>query len=322
MKLSGIAGYGTGKMGNMVFSVRNGEQIVRQYNPVVSNPQTDAQVASRSRLKLMSQLAAILAPVLAIPSDGLKSKRNQFISQNYDLSFYANDEASINLDQVQLTKSSVALPSFNVTRADGEHITVSLAQDSHLNFDRIVYVCIVKQADGSMSLFDGRVVTEPGDGGVFSAELQYTAAPICVYAYGISANDDSTLTRFDNIVANSSMNLASVANRSRDLLANITYSITRGVVLDNGVTTGSAISDRAVVTISKNPSNGGSVQGAGTFALGAEVTVQATPFSDYSFAGWRLNGNIVSTATSYTFNLSGNTNLVAEFQRGGGISTD
>ena len=54
MKLNGIVGKGTGKLGASVFAISGGEQIVRQYNPVVSNPNTDAQVAQRAKLKLMS----------------------------------------------------------------------------------------------------------------------------------------------------------------------------------------------------------------------------------------------------------------------------
>lgn len=322
MKIYGINGKGTGRVGNMVFSVRNGEQIVRQYNPVVSNPQTDAQVASRSRLKLMSQLAAILAPAIAIPADGLKSKRNLFISQNYDLSFFNDGVAQINLDQIQLTKSSVAFSGLEVARDANTGITAQLSGDVHLNFDRVIYVVIAKQADGSFSLFASKVIRQAGANGNFPATLPYTASPICLYAYGIRANDDSTLTRFDSILADSQMNVAAVATRSRDLLANITYSITRGVVLEQGSDAGVVDSDKAQVTISKSPADGGTVTGAGAYDLGAQVTVTATPAAGRTFLGWKKGGSTVSTQASYTFTLSGNTNLVAQFSGGAGGDDD
>lgn len=314
MKLYGITGFGTGKLGNSVYSVRNGEQIVRQYNPVVANPQTDAQVQSRTILKLMSQLAAILAPVIAIPAEGLKSKRNLFISQNYNLAYYANGEAQIALDSVQLTKSSVAFPSVAVSRAAATGIACALSSDSHLSFDRVVYVCIAKQTDGSMSLFDTKVISEAGENGTFPGTLAYTQNAICVYAYGIRANDEATLTRFDNIIADSGMNLASVATRSRDLLANVTYSITRGVVLASGENSGSADTDKAQVTVSADPVGMGTVSGGGMQTLGSSVTVVATPGEGNVFTGWYNGATRVSTSASYTFVLSGPISLVAKFE--------
>lgn len=313
MKLYGITGFGTGKLGNSVYSVRNGEQIVRQYNPVVANPQTDAQVQSRTILKLMSQLAAILAPVIAIPAEGLKSKRNLFISQNYNLAYYSNGEAQIALDSVQLTKSSVAFPSVNVTRAQETGITCELEADSHLSFDRVVYVCIVKQTDGSMSLYDTKVISEAGQNGTFPGILAYTSNAICVYAYGIRANDESTLTRFDNIIADSGMNIAAVATRSRDLLANVTYSITRGLVLTADANSGTSDTNTVQITVSANPSSGGTVSGGGRVTLGSNVTVVATPNGGNEFGGWYNGSTKVSNSATYTFEANAPLALVAEF---------
>ena len=313
MKLYGITGFGTGKLGNSVYSVRNGEQIVRQYNPIVANPQTDAQVQSRTILKLMSQLAAILAPVIAIPAEGLKSKRNLFISQNYNLAYYSNNEAQIALDSVQLTKSSIAFPSVAVTRAQATGISCALSSDSHLSFDRVVYVCITKATDGSMSLFDTKVIKEAGENGTFPGVLAYTPNAVCIYAYGIRANDEATLTRFDNILADSGMNIAAVANRSRDLLANVTYSITRGIVLAVGEDSGSASTDKAQVTVSADPANMGAVSGGGLKALGSEVTVVATPAEGKKFSGWYNGATLVSTSATYAFTLNGPISLVAKF---------
>lgn len=313
MKVYGINGLGTGKLGNTVYSVRAGQQIARQYNPVVANPQTEGQVQSRTILKLMSQLAAILAPVIAIPADGLKSKRNIFISQNYNLAYYSNNEAQIALDSVQLTKSSVAFPSVDVERAQATGITCELAADSHLSFDRVVYVCLVKQTDGSMSLFDTKVISEAGQNGTFPGILAYTPNAICIYAYGIRANDEATLTRFDNILADSGMNIAAVANRSRDLLANVTYSITRGIVLAAGENSGTSGTDTVQITLSANPESGGTVSGGGRVTLGSNVTVVATEENGYAFSGWFNGTTKVSESRSYTFVANEPLALVGKF---------
>ena len=51
-KMYGFSGKVTGKKGDAVFAVRNGEQIIRQYNPIVANPSTQKQVDARAALKL------------------------------------------------------------------------------------------------------------------------------------------------------------------------------------------------------------------------------------------------------------------------------
>ena len=67
------------------------------------------------------------------------------------------------------------------------------------------------------------------------------------------------------------------------------------------------------ITVSANPTNGGTVSGAGTFATGSTRTVTATPNTGYNFVNWTENGNVVSTNASYSFTLNYNRNLVANF---------
>ena len=67
------------------------------------------------------------------------------------------------------------------------------------------------------------------------------------------------------------------------------------------------------VSVSASPSNGGTVSGAGTYNSGQGVTVTATPNSGYCFLNWTENGSSVSTSPIYTFNVSGNRTLVANF---------
>ena len=67
------------------------------------------------------------------------------------------------------------------------------------------------------------------------------------------------------------------------------------------------------LTTSSSPSNGGTTSGDGTYASGANVTVKATPSIGYTFTNWTQNGNIVSHSASYTFKLTSNSTLVANF---------
>lgn len=68
------------------------------------------------------------------------------------------------------------------------------------------------------------------------------------------------------------------------------------------------------ITVSADPSNGGSVTGDGTYNYGQSCTVTATANTGYTFINWTENGNVVSTNASYTFTVTSNRNLVAHFQ--------
>ena len=67
------------------------------------------------------------------------------------------------------------------------------------------------------------------------------------------------------------------------------------------------------VALSSNPTAGGTTSGGGTFNSGSSVTITATANTGYTFANWTENGNVISVNASYTFTLSSNRTLVANF---------
>jgi uncharacterized repeat protein (TIGR02543 family) len=67
------------------------------------------------------------------------------------------------------------------------------------------------------------------------------------------------------------------------------------------------------VSLSSLPVEGGSTNGSGSFDEGTDVTVTATANTGYTFVNWTLAGVEVSTNANYTFVLSANTTLVANF---------
>ncbi len=67
------------------------------------------------------------------------------------------------------------------------------------------------------------------------------------------------------------------------------------------------------VSTSSNPTAGGTTTGDGSYDEGTSVTVSATANTDYIFVDWTENGNQVSTDASYTFTISADRNLVANF---------
>jgi hypothetical protein len=87
---------------------------------------------------------------------------------------------------------------------------------------------------------------------------------------------------------------------------------------NNQVTTRTAMLTIApknyTVRVSASPIADGSVTGGGTFAGGTSETVTATPNSGHTFVHWTENGRVVSTSESYTFTVSANVTLVADFR--------
>ena len=184
MKQYGLLGKGSGKLGSSVFAIIGGEQIVRQYNPVVSNPNTAAQVAQRAKLKLMSQIAADLAAVLAIPKDGLKSSRNIFVSKNIGLCNFDNDGANVRVDKLQITAGSTNFPGLNggVT-ASG--IEVVLTSPAASDVEKVVYCLFGLGDDDQLNLVDSAVVTDASSTGIFPYEFHSEIQTGLVLAYGL-----------------------------------------------------------------------------------------------------------------------------------------
>jgi nitrogen fixation protein FixH len=68
------------------------------------------------------------------------------------------------------------------------------------------------------------------------------------------------------------------------------------------------------ITVRASPNADGMVSDGGTFTGGTSHAVTATPNTGHSFVHWTENGRVASTAESYTFTLTGNVTLVADFR--------
>ena len=71
------------------------------------------------------------------------------------------------------------------------------------------------------------------------------------------------------------------------------------------------------VTLSANPLAGGTTNGGGSFNSGASVTVSAVANVGYLFTNWTEGVVVASTNANYTFNVTANRTLVANFTLSG-----
>ncbi len=74
------------------------------------------------------------------------------------------------------------------------------------------------------------------------------------------------------------------------------------------------------VSASVNPSNSGTISGAGNYDYGQTANLTATPQTGYNFVNWTENGTQVSTNTNYSFTVTENKTLVANFEISTGIN--
>ena len=280
-----MAGTGSGKVGSMVYATVAGQQIVRQYQPVVANPSTSGQVENRAKLKLASQLASSVSKDIAIKRDGLKSSRNQFISQNYANLVYNDGLASINLNAVQLTKSNTGMPGFSADRSGGTAIAVALNADASASLDKVVYCAYTKENDGSLQALGNVVVSEAGVDGLFAGELPITDKATVIFAYGVKALTDKAAAAFGNMQVITSEKVAKLICNMSDVQSNLSVTKTAGLTLDEGSDTADS-EDDDTVTIRVIAGNGGTATGGGRYSIGDTVTLVATPNSGYRFKGW------------------------------------
>ena len=67
------------------------------------------------------------------------------------------------------------------------------------------------------------------------------------------------------------------------------------------------------ITITANLPEGGMITGAGSYLEGQTCTLAATANEGYAFVNWTENNEVVSTEATYSFIVSGDRNLVANF---------
>ena len=92
------------------------------------------------------------------------------------------------------------------------------------------------------------------------------------------------------------------------------YDTTYGYGRADAVNAANALgSCTGTVSISASPSADGTVSGGGNFSCGDTSTVVATPNTGFVFVNWTESGSAVATAASFSFTVTGNRTLVANF---------
>lgn len=207
-RLQGITGGLSGKMGSAVFRQAGGQTIATQYQPVVKNPNTGGQQAQRAKFKLMSQLAAIMAPgfgtlgTIKRAGHAAPSQRNAFTQLNFPLveveTVGEDVTATIPMEQLQLTSSFRYLPTPTAS-GRGQVITYNMNGISpEIKTVRTVTVGYAGGVASIVNIIDFPVVS----GGIANAQIDVptVAGKYTVLSFGLIPSEslEGTIS-LDNI---------------------------------------------------------------------------------------------------------------------------
>lgn len=329
-KVTSLYGKTNGKIGSIVFSTSGGYTIAREYNPHVANPNTMAQVNQRARMKLMSQLSASLAPVIAIRKEGLTSARNKFVQKNFGASYASEGVAQISYENVQITSGNSGLPQVKWlvgTEFDSPRLYAFFSDEPSTNIARVVWCLFRKTDEGKLEFVSSQITsvrTIQGSNRYFQVYFEGVSvlekssnlgANYVLYAYGMSDTSERATAQYGSLNVQNATDIARLVATRSISFSDYQFTQTRGASANSGdsqstdVPVGSA---RVFVTAL---GEGGSVSGGGVFEIGTQVTVTATPNAQYAFRAWVKNGSsqVVSTSATYTFTLNEQTDLIAQF---------
>lgn len=144
----------------------------------------------------------------------------------------------------------------------------------------------------SISVFAG--TNQPDGGSVFGGGIYNPGDPVTLIAEPAPGYHFLNWLEDGVIIEGAGAIYGFIAETTRNLVANF------------------ATQSYTIVSL-PNPGYGGDLSGAGNYAHGDWVTMQATPSEGYRFASWKAGNTIVSTNAQYSFEANANKHLVANF---------
>ena len=174
--------------------------------------------------------------------------------------------------------------------------TTGTATLTVFGYNKITYIATIQIVNGGTQSYTINVSANPTIGGTATGGGNYNQGQQCTVS--ASANAGFTFTNWteNGTVVSTQANYTFQVNSNRTLVANF-----------------QALPQNYNISVSANPTNGGTVSGGGTYQQGQSCTVNATSNNGYTFTNWTENGNVVSTNARYSFTVTGNRTLVANF---------
>lgn len=309
-----------GKIGAVVYATTAGQIIAREYNPNVANPNTVKQVNQRARLKLASQIAAAVAPVIGYPREGLVSARNAFIKANNEFFTATNGRAQVSYENLQLVKGNAGLPGIAASRSSQDGLVVKLQASADTSVSRVVYCVFKKTDENTLQYIASAVESTAGDDGLFSHSFDYFDGELVLWAYGVLDVTKTAKAKYNNYEVANAQDIATLI-MSRQLTAgDYQFTKTRGTTIFSGDSE-NVQAEEGQVMVYLTASGPGTITcdkfsgSRGAVATGTQITLTATPNSGCQFIGFKKNGvdTYFATTSPYTMQATELLDIVAVF---------
>ena len=251
----------SGKLGGAVFVIRNGKQIVREYNPRPSNPKSALQLQQRAKGNLAGRISSFV-PKAAISGLGVnnirrRSRFNQLILKGAQVSLIGNDySAKIPWESVKFSEGTV-IPAFTLQRIStgDKFISITLTglpadgipADVYASMNARLVAMIYDTKSQNLVEVTTMVATKPNQGSQAVTALPvvhpmgYTAA---VFLIPFSSADGSAVSIDAGLVGKSDEQIAASLSVNENAVA---FEYGNSLFLGQGTfaptTTSSAVSD-------------------------------------------------------------------------------
>ena len=298
-KSTHLLGKTSGRIGATVFKIVHGQQIVQEYQPKITNPNSEAQRNQRARFKLMAQLAAVMSPYAVYQREGLTSPRNIFVRENFRNSVSGDGDAAAALLDMQFAKGVLVAPVLDVETGISRGVAMTdvvLDVTNEQNkYDAVVMLVFTRTKDGTVTRHANVMMNNGGN--MFVGSYKTTRKETYLYFYGIVFNGQTEKTNYENYIVNNGSEVANLITNNIIGASNSQFSKTSAYVLE-----GREDETYDIKVYSQNAQMGTVAKSVNQET--GEVTLTATPaLGNYAFAGWRVSGSqaIVSTDNPYTF---------------------
>jgi hypothetical protein len=235
-KIYGINGIIRGKQGNNVFSVQSGTQVVKAYQPIVSNPRTIAQREQRVKFALAGKISSIVpsAALVGMASSNARGRRGAFVSQ---IARYAtisgtmpNLQASVAYDNIVFAQGNLgvysAVPTVSYDWAGNDprstlrvtiaQLTPVSPQDTPEGYGELAIACLFDDATGNLDECQVVVRNRTSTNMVYFRNRTRAGGWLAVYVVPFVPNSSTGANRAGNLNGSETdVNLSTAASAFR-----------------------------------------------------------------------------------------------------------
>lgn len=215
----------SGKLGGAVFVIRNGKQIVREYNPRPMNPKSALQLQQRAKGNLAGRISSFV-PKAAISGLGVnnirrRSRFNQLILKGAQVSLIGDDySAKIPWESVKFSEGSVLPPyilaNINPTANDVSVAlrglgTEVLSEDAYASMNARLVAMIYDTKSQNLVEVATKVATKPRQGGDVNTRIPVvhpTGYTVAVFLIPFSSADGTAVSIASGLAGKSDEEIA------------------------------------------------------------------------------------------------------------------